>query len=125
MTSGKSVTVAQPIEIDPNFFLPPNVVDMRYVNQEDANLDSATTRDSDTGEVVNYDYDDLSYSEDAGDGTDPVGSAPIVVAPPDAVTVVSQQVRQTADGKFVVDVILEVDDVPGAVNYDVRLTKPS
>jgi hypothetical protein len=123
-TSAKSVKYAPPIEIDPNFFLPPTVVDMRYRNLEDAS-DSTTTRSDQTGEVVNVDYDEVSYSELERD-TDPFENESVstIISPPDYVTVVSQQVRVASDGKFVVDIILDVEDVPDAIQYDVRLTKP-
>src|ERR1044072_2689412 len=123
-TSAKSVKYAPPIEIDPNFFLPPTVVDMRYRNLEDAS-DSTTTRSDQTGEVVNVDYDEVSYSELERD-TDRFENESVstIISPPDYVTVVSQQVRVASDGKFVVDIILDVEDVPDAIQYDVRLTKP-
>lgn len=121
--SGKSVKITTPVTIDPNFFLPPNVVDMRYANQEDAS-DSVTTRSPDTGEIVSVDYDVIDYS-DTGE-TDATDEEPVntLLSPPDYVTVVSQQVRVTSDGRFVVDVILDVEDINGVVQYDVRLTKP-
>jgi hypothetical protein len=124
MTSTKSVKNAPAIVLDPNFFLPPNVVDMRYRTAEEEN-DSAVGR-SDSGEIVNVEYDDSGFSElqegvDENDENDSVSS---FLSPPDYANVVSQTVRVTADGKFVVDVILDVEDVPGAVQYDVRITKP-
>lgn len=124
-TSDKSVKHSQPIALDPNFFLPPNVVDMRYVDP-DVESDSATTR-ADNGEVVNVDYDEVDFSElssqpdDDGAGQ---GSAPFLIQPPDSLSVISQQVRVTSDGRFVVDVILEVEDIAGVVQYDVRVAKP-
>lgn len=118
-TSGKQVKQVQPVEIDPNFFLPPNVVDMRYADIDEAD-DSATTR-SDTGEVVSVNYDEVDYSDLI---TDPgTGTVPPLLFPPDSVTLVSQQVRVTDDGRFVVDVILEVEDIPGVINFDVRTAK--
>lgn len=123
-TSAKSVKYAPPIEIDPNFFLPPTVVDMRYRNLEDAD-DSTTTRSPDTGEVVSVEYDDISFNELVSDN-DPFENETVstFIAPPDYANVVSQQVRVASDGKFVVDIILDVEDVPNVVQYDVRLTKP-
>lgn len=123
-TSAKSVKYAPPIEIDPNFFLPPTVVDMRYRNLEDAG-DSTTTRSADTGEIVNVDYDEIEFSELDSDN-DPFENDTVstFLSPPDYVNIVSQQVRVASDGKFVVDIILDVEDIPNVVQYDVRLTKP-
>ena len=126
--SAKSVKTAPQVTLDPNFFLPPNVVDMRYADLE-VESDSATTRSTETGEVINVDYQEVDYSEIAPNPDDAAGAgngttSPTLIQPPDSVTVVSQTVRQTADGKFVVDVTLDVEDIPGVVQYDVRLTKP-
>lgn len=120
MTSSKSVKYSPPTEIDPNFFLPPNVVDMRYVNVEE-NEDSTMARDDDSGEIVNVDYQDTSYSElEDSEDSGPVSA---VISPPNYAEVVSQTVRVTEDGKFVVDVVLDIEDVPGAVNYNVKVNK--
>lgn len=118
--SGKQVKQTQPVEIDPNFFLPPNVVDMRYVDiDEEGN--SSTTRSEDTGEIISVNYDEVDYSE--FDSEPDTGTVPPLLSPPDSVTLVSQQVRVTDDGRFVVDVILEVEDMPGVINFDVRTAK--
>ena len=45
-----------------------------------------------------------------------------VPAPPAAITVVSQTVKTSPDGRQVINVIIEVDDIPGVQNYDVRVT---
>lgn len=43
--------------------------------------------------------------------------------PPTTWKLISQTVRQGPDGKAVVDVVFEVNDVIGATNYEVRVTK--
>lgn len=110
---------SKPIEIDPNFFLPPNVVDVRYsdINEEDTSL-----QHDDDGEIVGVDYDTPTVY-DEGQDLLPAGSSSLL-APPDNITVVSQQVRVAADGKFVVDLIIEVADEPNIIKYDVSLSKP-
>lgn len=45
------------------------------------------------------------------------------LAVPDAVTVVSQTVKTSPSGQQLVDIVIDVTDVPGAVNYEVRITK--
>ena len=123
MTSDKSVKRTPVRELDPNFFLPPNVVDMRYVNSEEQEQDSELVR-SETGEVLQVSYDAADPSElgtdDQETDLDPLT---VLLPTPDSLTLVSQNVRVTADGKFVVDVVLDVADVTGAVNYEVRVTK--
>lgn len=124
MATPDSKKVFSTATIDPNFSLPPGVIDLEYRNLDEPG-DSALTRDGDTGEVVNVDYDEVSYDEagndDTGSGTDANGDT---LYPPDSVTLVSQTVRITADGRTVVDVILEIDNSAAGIIYDVRLTKP-
>lgn len=42
---------------------------------------------------------------------------------PAILSVVSQEIRFGPDGKAIVDIILEIEDVANAVEYDVRVTK--
>lgn len=42
--------------------------------------------------------------------------------PPNNVTVVEQRIRRGTGGKDVVDLIIEVEDMPGATEYEVRVT---
>jgi len=120
MTSARNIKAKEPIKIDPNFFLPPNVVEMSYVDIED-NGDNTTERSAETGNVVGMQYDDEIVELD--DLPVEAGAASTVLSPPDGITVVSQNVRVTADGKYVVDVIIDVADVPGVSGYDRSLTK--
>lgn len=41
----------------------------------------------------------------------------------DKLTVVSQKIRRTDTGSVVVDIVVEVDDVPGATKYEFRISK--
>ncbi|HEY6019984.1 MAG TPA: hypothetical protein VIY48_08795, partial [Candidatus Paceibacterota bacterium] len=59
--------------------------------------------------------------DDAVTSTD--GNATPTLLPPNNVSVVSQTVRVATDGRSVVDVVLEVDDIPGVIQFDVRLSK--
>lgn len=122
MTSDKSVKHSPPLELDPNFFLPPNVIDMRYVNTEE-DSDSGLVR-TESGEVTSVTYDEVDSTDFQEDSESTDGDSEESTLPtPDSLTLVSQEVRVTADGKFVVDVVLEVADVSGAANYEVRVTK--
>jgi len=42
---------------------------------------------------------------------------------PAILSIVSQEIRFSPDGKAIVDIILEIQDVPNAIEYDVRITK--
>lgn len=122
MATIDSRKVYETVTLDPNFSLPPGVIDIGYKDIDEVG-ESRTDRSTETGEVVNVDYDEVSYGEVNGDAGSDTGGADKLF-PPDAITLVSQQTRTTTDGRVVVDVILEVSDAIEGVTYDVRLTKP-
>lgn len=121
MISNKSVKQTPPTELDPNFFLPPNVIDMRYVDTEEA-ADAELVRNDD-GEVSQVSYDEVDYSESLDDFDEGSNDENSLLPTPDSVVLVSEEVRVTADGKFVVDVVLDVTEIGGTVNYEARVTK--
>lgn len=112
----RNVVNSQPVVLDPNFFLPPGVVDARYINDEDTaglyDNNDPTGTDSDTTEVVDDSTTDT-----------PIVETPNTIQPPANITIVSQTVRAVADGRYVVDVVIDVEDVPGISTYETRLTK--
>lgn len=76
--------------------------------------------------VEGYEYDDsgtpnVSAEESAVEeiviGPPRDGS---LLQPPERVAVVDQISRKAADGRSVVDIVLEVEDVVGATEYEVR-----
>lgn len=42
--------------------------------------------------------------------------------PPGKITIVEQIIRQGTGGKEVVDIVIEVEDMPGATEYEVRVS---
>lgn len=112
------------VTVDPNFNLPPGVVDLGYTNPDDK-TDPSLERSSDTGEVVVFEYDELGLGIDDTDlsAEGEANNLSNGLMPPDYVSVISQVMRQTSDGRYVVDIILDVEDIPGATNYEVGLTK--
>jgi hypothetical protein len=95
------------VVINPAFFLPPDVIDMR----------SGYT---DTIEEDNVSFDDVFDADDpvSPDTTDEEGG----LEAPENFEVVDQIVRIGPDGNAVVDVIIEFDD-EGHNEYDIRVTK--
>jgi hypothetical protein len=95
------------VVINPQFFLPPDVIDMRsgYTDtfeEEDVSVDEVFDADAPVDDDV------------AGDDTS--------LEAPENFSVVEQIVRIGPDGNAVVDVIIEfVDD--GHNEYDIRVTK--
>ncbi len=95
------------VVINPQFFLPPDVIDMRsgyadIVEEDDVSVDDV------------YDADDPIVG---GDDNDENG-----LAAPENFSVVEQIVRIGPDGNAVVDVIIEFED-EGHNEYDIRVTK--
>ena len=102
INSGNVVAVPA-TTIDPNFFLPPGVVDFNYKFRDDGSAGSEDGTTEGSGPTV----------------TDPAGE----LRPPDWMTVVSQTVHITPTGSFYVDVVIEIENVPGAVKFEARLAK--
>ena len=120
MTSDKSIKQTPPTTLDPNFFLPPDVIDMRYVDLDTQDTSIGYTED---GEIVGFLYEDATTAEFEEIVEGDTGSSSLL-SPPDSVTVLAQEVRVTSDGRFVVDVIIEVPDMPGIVSFDQSISKP-
>lgn len=92
------------IEIDPRFFVPPGVHDIRQENKQNSE----------------YSYD---YQTQAVDG--PVLEFPdsVVPMPSGNYQIVEQRVRMTTDGRLVVDVIVDFPDVADIYSVEVSVTK--
>jgi hypothetical protein len=99
----RNVVPKQPVDIDPQFFLPPNVVDVRYSQDKDPS--QYTVGDDEEGQVID----------------DTIGST-VGMPIPETITIISKTARTTSSGT-VVDIVIEVPDYPGVKEYDVRLAK--
>lgn len=96
-------------EIDPNFYIP------------DGLKNTTTTFTDDDGDNP-WDDDNYDLQNDVDDLTDDDIITDRLPAPT-SIQVLSQTIRTSSDGTQVVDVEIEVEDVPGAFNYEIRLTK--
>lgn len=74
--------------------------------------------------------DSLFYDELVDAGSDLVeyyeedfGEAEDVLDIPDEFTIISQTVRRAPGGYQVIDVVIQTEDIDGAINYEVRVTK--
>lgn len=93
------------IELDPRFLVPPGVIDVRQENKDDS--------------YQAYSPEDVVLP---GDGPVLEFSNSTVPRAPSRYTIVSQNVRNAADGRTVVDVLLDFPDNMGEVDIDVRVT---
>jgi hypothetical protein len=108
------------VVIDPRFFfVPDDVAGVRPATTEDL-IPNDPENDYESG--IDYDAD-LLIDEGGELPVDPgTTDTPGTLQTPQTITVVSQTVRITSDGTTVVDVVLGVQDVAGATNYEVRVT---
>jgi hypothetical protein len=106
--------------IDPQFFLPPGVFDIKYAPGNEVNSEENATEFSD------YDSGDSEVTETANDDDTWASVTPesnSVLPIPDTITIVSQTVKAAAGGGYLVDIVIDVPDLPGVENYDVAVTK--
>jgi len=103
-----------PVEIDPAlFFVPDDVIDVR-------------AQGSDNPDIVEQPQytdnpDDAEYEDPSLDDSNP--SDVNVIQTPQWLSIISQTVRIGSDGRTVIDVLLETEDVMGAEDYELRTTK--
>lgn len=113
--------------LHPTFFLPPDVIDMRVADTSDPSEGDGVTFDDivDVDDVLSDDA--LGFEDGISDtpniSTDDDGEGVEVLPTPQWMTIIDQQVRIAPDGKAVIDVVIELEDVTGATEYDVRMTK--
>lgn len=112
INSGKIIKKPE-IVVNPNFFLPPGVVDAREMDEEEFNLGGTK---GDSGK---------SYGDGSAPPVDIIDAGPpgVGLLPPFGIDILSQEVRTTASGAQVVDVIIEFADIAGATGYDLRIGK--
>jgi hypothetical protein len=104
------------VVVDPRFFVPSDVLGIRPATTEDLIPDDPEEFLED-GSDYDPDFSPDGEIEITGPGSDATG-----LQTPQTVTIVSQTARITADGTTVVDVVISVENVMGATNYEVRMT---
>lgn len=100
-------------DFDPNLDIPAGLKNAKYVKQPDATYLPDPDADIDIQDETLGD-EDSDTNEDQNDDE---------LAVPSDFTIISQTVRTAANGQQVVDVVIDVTEVDGAVSYEVRMTK--
>lgn len=99
--------------IDPMFYLPEGMDERVWAYREtpDETLDEEAPEEGLDGTA------DVTIIDEGDASTD---DTPLTV---DNLEIISQVIRRAADGTQVVDIVAEVDDVPGITKYEFRITK--
>jgi hypothetical protein len=103
--------------VDPLFSIPPGSED-EFVFSRQGTDDDITVISVDISEdEFNYGYDDEDDLGGDGDSNDLLDSPEIIgVVPP-------QVLRRAPGGQQVVDVVIEAEEIPGAINYEIQVVK--
>jgi hypothetical protein len=110
--------VQGPSYLDPLFPIPDGLVDYQHSDVLDPSVSEFMADESDSSLLENSsDIEDDSYVVDDDD------DEPDEIDVPNMLTVVDQIIRTQPSGMQVVDLIVEVEDVAGAANYEFRVVK--
>lgn len=112
----KSVNTGK-ISLDPMFYIPEGVEELDYLDEEFSRESSIEEQEDENsfGPGFGEEYDSEEYTSFPGEaGLDA----------PDILGVIDpQMLRRIPSGQQVVDVLIEITDVAGASNYEIRVTK--
>jgi len=118
------------VNLDPRLFIPDGVIDIGTKSTE-IDPDNPTPT-SDTGETSDDAVDsgtgtgsggDVDYEPPTNDDIPVESGEPDMLPTPQFIEIVSQKIRIAPDGSSLVDVVINVEDIPGVTHYDVRVTK--
>lgn len=119
----KRSTPSDKVLVDPLFKVPEGAEDAFAYSREGTDTEEVSTYEVDDLSIDSVDdgYDESSDELDFDDGYDDQNGVTLEV--PNAFSVISQVLRRAPGGQQVVDVIIQAEDVPGAVNYEIQVTK--
>ena len=101
--------------VDPNFYVPEYIEDFGTLDEE--TIDSDGTMAAGT-----FGSNEVWYNEPI----DVVSTGGVELQAPSSITVITPQVlRVNAAGVHVIDLVIEVPDLPGVEAYNIRITKAS
>lgn len=98
------------VKVDPLFYIPSGAEDNFVYTRENTDEDYLT--DYIEEEITDIEFEDVSGEEESEE-----------LASPEVLGIISQTVRTGPGGQQVVDVVFEIDDVDGATNYEIQVTK--
>lgn len=101
-------------DFDPNLDLPIGLKNVNVTPTPQVGVVVDTPEDEVPSDELNVslEYDEEDLNEDFADD---------ILDAPSSLVIVEQKYRTASDGRQVVDVIIEVEDVDGALNYEFRV----
>jgi len=124
----KRTTPSDNVSLDPIFSIPVGAEDVFAHNREPDDVSVVTDEDNSLAAADEGSFDDGSFSYDqtesdyVDDGQ--VDDDDITLSTPTAFSIVAPQVMRRAPGGLqVVDIVLEVEAIDGATNYEVQVVK--
>lgn len=103
------------VKLDPIFPVPVGAEDIFVYNR-----DNADPMDPGSDSIT---VDDLSIIDDLAFDNSVTDADASALGVPDSFSIVSETIRRASGGVVVVDVVVGIDDVPGATDYDVQIVK--
>lgn len=100
----KRTTSSDRVILDPIFSIPDGAEDTFEYNKE---LDDVEFSEGDVFDYIEEDDEEEEYG----------------LATPTEFSIVEQKIRRAPGGQQVVDIVLEIEDIDGATNYEVQVTK--
>lgn len=117
----KRVTSADKILLDPLFSVPEGAEEVYTKEKEQSEVDIETADITSIADEFGDDYYDDTDNGNVGDDDD-LGDQ-IILSPPENFVVFDQDLRRAPGGQMVVDVVIAVEDVPGAETYEFQVSK--
>jgi hypothetical protein len=108
-----------PTYIDPLFEIPEGLVNFEH---SDVPLVDTPMNVVDDDSFLN-DLDEAEAEDEAYITYEVNEEEPPELDFPDTFTIISQTIRTLASGMQVIDVVVDVETIPGAVNYEARVVK--
>lgn len=115
----KRTTPSDKVIIDPLFAIPEGTEDQFEHSEEEVYFSEDITEQEFTYlDSLEIEYaDEIDYDEGYDDEDD------VALETPETFNIIAQTLRRAPGGQQVVDIVVDVDDVAGATNYEIQVTK--
>lgn len=114
----KRSTATDRIIIDPHFTIPDDALDAFAYTYDAEDMDEYVEGDDLSLDAVDeVTYSEIDYEESYDD------QDAVYLSTPEEFTIISQVIRRAPGGQNVVDIVIDAEDINGAVNYEIRVVK--